>query len=187
MVILLAGCGDLRDWTWPTPPPPPPPQVNAAGKVTAVKGSTVTVSANNSLTYVLITPKTLVVQVRHAKFVDITIDSCVDVIQGSGTPGRARVITVGAPLHPKCPQSNDNKQIRGAVISVDGQAVSVADSSDTAVTVEVDKKTTYWKQSRRSALVIAKGVCLTVVGIQKDSVLQAARATVKPAANGKCP
>ena len=187
MAMLLAGCGDLRDWTWPTPPPPPPPQINVAGKVTEVKGSTVTVSANNSSTKVLITPKTLVVQVRHAEFADITIDSCVNVIQGSGTPGRARVITVGAPFHPKCPQSNDSKELGGAVISVEGQTVSVADSSDTSVTVEVDKETTYWKQSRRSALVIAKGVCLTVVGIQKDSVLQASRATVKPAANGKCP
>lgn len=187
IVLSLAGCGGFRLWTWPTEPPPPLPETTVAGEVTSIKGSTVTVSAKESFTNVLITPETLVVQIRHAELVDITTDSCVNVIQVGGAPARARVITVGAPLHSECPQSNDGRQMRGAVTSVDGQTVSVADSSDTSATVEVDKKTKYWKQSRQSALVITKGVCLTVVGIQKDSVLEASRATVEPTANGKCP
>ncbi len=187
MVLLLAGCDDFRLWTWPTEPPPPPPQTTVGGEVTSINGSTITVSAKNSPTKVLITPETLVVQVRHAKFSDIATDSCVNLLRASGAPVRAMVITVSAPSHGKCPQLNDSKRIRGAVTSVGGQTVSVADSSDTSVTVEVDEETVYWKLSPESALVITKGVCLTVVGSQKDSILQASKATVRPALNGKCP
>lgn len=77
----------------------------------------------------------------------------------------------------------------GAITSVDGAAVSVADSAGAPIAVPVNEKTQYLRQAAVSAVDITQGACLTAVGtLDPGGTLQATTATVgMPAASGVCP
>jgi hypothetical protein len=177
--------------TTPGAAPPGAGRAHVVGLVTSVSGSTIAVAAKNGSTTVALTPSTQVFQISPAQLTDIGTGSCVAVRQarnGTGsTPAPARSITVSAAAGGQCPQSDRGRGVRGAVASVNGQTLSVADSAATPATVQVDNSTRYFARATVNAQAVTQGVCLMATGSTDTSgVLQAAMATVRPAVNGSC-
>jgi hypothetical protein len=143
---------------------------------------------------VAITSTTKVVQVTPAQFGDIKPGSCVDVRRPAPDPGGQQgpatsVNFSSAASNGRCPEAVAERRVRGSVAAVDGQTISVANSSQPEPTaVTVDPGTNYTTQASVSQLIIAPGACLSAVGtLGPGGVLQAASATVSPLVNGACP
>jgi hypothetical protein len=203
--VLLVGCGSSTtpEATEPaaespaataeSTAPPAPERVRAQGKVDTLAGSTVMMAAKEDPKRVAILPNTKVLQLSPGQLVDVKPGSCVDVRRAApapgGPPGPAKTITVSAASNGKCPEAIADNAVRGMVASVNGQTVSVSNSSQPEPTaVTADPGTKYTRQASVSALAITPGACLSAVGtLDPGGVLQAASATVGPPVNGVCP
>lgn len=173
---------------------PAPERVSTRGRVDSLAGSTLVMTVKEGPARVAITAKTKVVQVTPAQFVDIKPGSCVDVRRPapdtSGQRGPATSVMVSsAASNGTCSEAVEEKRVRGSVAAVDGQTISVANSSQPEPTaVGVDLGTQYTKSAAVSQLAITPGACLSAVGtLDPGGVLAAASATVSPLVNGACP
>ncbi len=173
--------------------PPAPAKVTTKGRVESLAGSTVMMAAKQDPKRVAILPNTKVLQVSPGQLVDVKPGSCVDVRRAAPAPGSqqgpAKTITVSVASNGKCAESIAENAIRGTVASVNGQTVSVSNSSQPEPTaVTVDPGTQYIRQASVSALAITPGACLSAIGtLDPGGVLQAVSATVGPLVNGVCP
>jgi hypothetical protein len=204
--VLLVGCGSSTtpEATEPaaespaataeSTAPPAPERVRAQGRVDTLAGSTVMMAAKEDPKRVAILPNTKVLQLSPGQLVDVKPGSCVDVRRAApapgGPPGPAKTITVSAAeSNGKCSEAIADNAVRGTIASVNGQTVSVSNSSQPEPTaVTVDPGTKYTRQASVSALAITPGACLSAVGtLDSGGVLQAASATVGSPVNGVCP
>jgi hypothetical protein len=173
---------------------PAPERVRAQGRVDGLAGSTVMMAAKEDPKRVAILPNTKVLQLTPGQLVDVKPGSCVNVRRAApaadGAPGPATTITISeAAPNGICPEAIADNAVRGAVASVNGQTVSVSNTSQPEPTaVTVDPGTQYTRQASVSALAITPGACLSAVGtLDPGGVLQAASATIGPPVNGVCP
>jgi hypothetical protein len=172
---------------------PTPEKVRARGRVDGLAGSTVMMAAKEDPKRVAILPNTKVLQLSPGQLVDVKPGSCVNIRRAAPAPGGppepAKAITVSAASNGKCPEAIADNAVRGMVASVNGQTVSVSNSSQPEPTaVTVDPGTQYTRQASVSALAITPGACLSAVGtLDPGGILQATSATVGPPVNGICP
>jgi hypothetical protein len=182
------------------------------GLIDSVSGNTIQVSQRSGTATVDFTPSTDVSELTPAQLTDVTAGSCISVQPGrhsasaSGGGITARSVRVSPAVDGKCPSPKQSagaettppqgapvphRQVRGQVVSVAGNTVTVnttdpsANSSQTTVTVT--DRTKYLKQTVTDAQALAQGKCIAAHGTKDGGgTLQATAITVQQADNGGC-
>ncbi|SBS77814.1 hypothetical protein MHPYR_490027 [uncultured Mycobacterium sp.] len=159
----------------------------------SIAQSTVTVTTKTGPTTVDITPATKVFQDTIVRLDAVTVGSCVTIkhaaVAPGGPPAPAGSVTIDTPAsNGECAQFTDAKTSAGAVTAINGQTVSVADTTEAPTAIPVNDKTMYIKRDSASALVITPGSCLRAQGTQANGgVLQVGGAIVSGPPPGGCP
>jgi hypothetical protein len=183
------------------------------GLIDSVSGNTIRVSQRSGTATVDFTPSTEVSELTPAQLTDVTAGSCISVFPGhqrasnSGSAITARSVRVSTAVDGKCvpprqPAGAENtpppgapgshRQVRGQVVSVAGNTVTVNSTdpsgSSSQTTVTVTETTKYTKQTITDAQALAQGKCIAAHGTKDNGgTLQATAISVQQADNGGCP
>ena len=183
---------------------------HAAGLISSVTGSTMTVSDNNATSTISFSSTTRISEMTPAALTDVTVGSCVAVRPArDSTPApdgslSAATILVSTPKDGQCfanarpaggsptdapPGGRPGQHgVRGTVASVGANTLAVTPAGGGApTTVGISSTTTYAKRAPAGVEAIAQGKCVTARGT-KDAggTLQADMIGLRPADNGNC-
>ncbi|MBB3754003.1 hypothetical protein FHT44_006525 [Mycolicibacterium sp. BK634] len=184
---------------------------HAAGLITSVTGSTLTLRNDNANSTVGFSSATKVSELTPAALTDVKVGSCVSVRPARGTSPApdgsvtAVAVTVSTPRDGQCfpnarpsagsptsaPPSGrpGHGGLRGTVSSVGDNTLVVTTAGGNApANVGLSGTTTYTKRAPSDVQAIAQGKCLTARGTTDgNGTLQADVISLRPADNGTCP
>jgi hypothetical protein len=159
-----------------------------------LSGNTIALTQKNGSATVDFTSSTKIWSFARAQLSDVAAGTCVivrpsrDSNAGSGTVTAAAVQIVPS-SNGQCPGPRGDRQIAGAVGTVNPNMFTIAASGTAAQTsVSLTDKTRYGRRLAADAQAISQGECLSATGT-KDAggALQAAWIAVRPALKGSCP